>query len=207
MSKKSKEKVLVIGGSGFMGSHTSDELSRRGYEVSILDRLESPWLKNNQEMITSDVQDMDTLCSAMKNATYVYHFAGIADIGEAKANPDKTIASVVIGVAKVVEAAIKCSVEQIIYASTMYVYSKYGSFYRASKQAGEIIIEAYCEEYDLDYTFLRYGSLYGPRSQEWNGIKRFVSQIIREGQLDYMGDGKEIREYIHVLDAAKLVLM
>ena len=86
----------------------------------------------------------------------------------------------------------------------MYVYSPYGSFYRASKQAAEIIIETYQERFGLDFTFLRYGSLYGPRSQVWNGLRRYVSQVIREGKLDYRGTGKERREYIHVHDAARL---
>ncbi len=200
----SKCKVLVIGGSGFMGSHTADYLSKRGYEVSILDQASSSWLQNSQKMVIGNFQETDILYSAMKGVTYVYHFAGIADIGESKERPHNTIESNVIGVSKVTEMAVKCGVKKIIYASTMYVYSSYGSFYRASKQAGEIIIEAYCEEYDLDYTFLRYGSLYGPRSQDWNGIKRFVTQIIKNGRLDYKGNGREIREYIHVHDAAKL---
>lgn len=86
----------------------------------------------------------------------------------------------------------------------MYVYSPYGSFYRASKQASETIIEAYHEEFDLDYTLLRYGSLYGPRAQEWNGLKRYVSQLLKGSSLNYWGTGKERREYIHAVDAAKL---
>jgi UDP-glucose 4-epimerase len=86
----------------------------------------------------------------------------------------------------------------------MYVYSNYGSFYRASKQATEVIIDAYHEKYGLEYTLLRYGSLYGPRAQNWNGIRYFVSQIVNNGRLDYGGNGNEIREYIHVSDAAKL---
>jgi len=205
MGAKQKDcKVLVIGGSGFMGSHTADELTRRGYQVSILDQVVSPWLQENQTMIVGDLQDENLLHSAMQGVTYVFHFAGIADIGEAKSKPHETIEANVIGVTKVSEAAIKCGVVRVVYASTMYVYSVYGSFYRASKQIGEIIIEAYCEESELDYTFLRYGSLYGPRSQGWNGIRRFVTQIIRDGKVDYRGNGNEIREYIHVQDAAKL---
>ena len=109
-----------------------------------------------------------------------------------------------MGTTVALEAAVKSGVERFIYASTMYVYSPYGSFYRASKQAAEIIIETYQERFDLDFTFLRYGSLYGPRSQAWNGLRRYVSQVIQEGKLDYRGTGKERREYIHVHDAARL---
>lgn len=204
MINSSEKKVLVIGGSGFMGSHTADNLSARGYEVSILDHVKSPWVQKNQKMIIGDFKDTDLLYSAMKNVDYVYHFAGIADIAEAKSNPYLTIDSNVSGATKVVDMAVKCGIKRLIYASTMYVYSKHGSFYRASKQAGEIIIEAFCEDSDLVYTFLRYGSLYGPRSQKWNGIKKFVSEIIQNEKITYNGTGEEVREYIHVHDAAKL---
>lgn len=198
------KKVVVIGGSGFMGSQTADELSRRGFDVMIYDRQLSLWLRDDQVMNQGDLMNLDALQKAMDGAKYVYHFAGIADIGEAKANPYATIESNIMGVTTALEAAVKCGVQRFVYASTMYVYSNHGSFYRASKQAAEIIIEAYHEQFDLDYTLLRYGSLYGPRSQRWNGIRRFATQIIKKGELDYSGNGQEMREYIHVHDAARL---
>jgi UDP-glucose 4-epimerase len=58
--------------------------------------------------------------------------------------------------------------------------------------------------FGLEYTILRYGSLYGPRAQEWNGLKRYVTQAVREGRIHYPGTGEERREYIHVIDAARL---
>ena len=196
--------VLVIGGSGFMGSHTADVLSEDGNIVSILDKVSSPWLRSDQTMIVGDTMDSDILESSMKDVDCVYYFAGIADIGEAKSNPYNTIEINIMGLTKVLEAAVKNNVKQFIYASTMYVYSSHGSFYRASKQAAEIIIEAYQENYGIDFVFLRYGSLYGPRSQDWNGIKGFSQQVVKTGILEYSGNGSEVREYIHVLDAAKL---
>ena len=198
------DKVVVIGGSGFMGSHTADELTSRGYDVTIFDLTKSPWLRGNQKMIEGDMLDSNSLSHALKDAKYLYHFGGIADIGKAKNKPFETINQNVIGAAIAMEAAYKAGVERLIYASTMYVYSPYGSFYRASKQSAETIIEAYSEEYNLDYTFLRYGSLYGPRAQKWNGLKKYVDQIIRNGELNYKGTGMERREYIHVQDAARL---
>ena len=195
---------MVIGGSGFVGSHTADELSRRGYEVTIYDRVASPWLNTNQKMIVGDYADDTTLAAAMKGMSLLYHFAGIADIGQSREQPYETFESNVMGVTKVLEAARNTGLGRFMYASTMYVYSNHGSFYRASKQAAEIIIEAYAEHFGLEFTLLRYGSLYGPRAQNWNGIRRFASQIIREGKLDYSGDGSEMREYIHVQDAARL---
>ena len=66
------------------------------------------------------------------------------------------------------------------------------------------MLEAYHEQYGLEYTILRYGSLYGPRAQEWNGLKRYVTQAVREGIIVYPGSGEERREYIHVKDAAEM---
>jgi UDP-glucose 4-epimerase len=198
------DKVLVIGGSGFMGSHTADELSKRGFDVTIFDLNQSPWLKKDQHMIEGDMLDIDEVSKALEGSKYLYHFGGIADIGEGKKRPFDTINQNVIGAAVAMEAAVNAGVERLIYASTMYVYSPYGSFYRASKQAAETVIEAYSDKYCIEHTLLRYGSLYGPRAQKWNGLKKYVDQIIRTGKLEYSGTGSERREYIHVMDAARL---
>ena len=202
MSKS--EKVVVFGGAGFMGSHTADVLSEEGYQVTIFDIYNSPWLRDDQEMIVGDILDKQAVSKAVEGADYIYHFAGIADIGEAAERPVDTINLNVLGTTILLDAAVKEKIKRFVYASTMYVYSPYGSFYRASKQAAEIVIEAYHEKFDLDYTFLRYGSLYGPRAQDWNGLRGFVKQVVTEGKLEYFGSGKERREYIHALDAARL---
>jgi len=198
------DKVVVIGGAGFLGSHVADELSQRGYRVTVFDCIPSPWLTDTQEMVIGSMLDSSALAAACDNARYLYHFGGIADIGEAKDKPFETIKTNIMGTATALEIAQLVNVERFLYASTIYVYSASGSFYRASKQSAETIIEAYAERYDLDYTLLRYGSLYGPRAQEWNGLRRYVRQVIKEGRLDYEGTGDERREYIHVRDAARL---
>jgi len=197
-------KATVIGGSGFLGSHVADELTRRGYQVTLFDCVSSPWCSAHQDMIIGDMLDVDELAKACKGSRYIYHFSGIADIDQAKANPYQTIETNVLGTANVLEVARSVGVERLVYASTMYVYSAAGSFYRASKQAAETIIEAYADSFDLGYTLLRYGSLYGPRAQNWNGLKRYVTQVVVENRLDYEGTGHERREYIHVFDAARL---
>jgi len=199
-----KDKVLVIGGSGFLGSHLADALSEAGYAVSIFDVRHSPWLRPAQEMILGDIRDEEALDRCIAGARYVYHLAGIADIGEAARSPKVTVEHNIIGSTAVLQSCLQAKVERILFASTLYVYSKQGSFYRVSKQAVELLIEAYHERFGLEYTILRYGSLYGPRAQEWNGLKRYVTQAVREGRIDYPGTGEERREYIHVKDAARL---
>ena len=198
------DKVVVIGGSGFMGSHTADVLTEQGYQVTIYDCNPSPWLRNNQQMVLGDILDFDKLCQTLDGARYIYHYAGIADINESMMKPYETVNLNVMGATTVMQAAVQVDVERFVYASTMYVYSPYGSFYRASKQAAETLIEAYHDQFGIDYTFLRYGSLYGPRAQEWNGLYKYVNQIISDQKLKYPGGGEEKREYIHVRDAAVL---
>ena len=198
------KKVVVIGGSGFLGSHIVDELCERGHEVIIFDKDVSPWKKENQTMVVGDFMDEVLIQETIKGSDYVYHFGGLADIGESRERPVEAVQYNVLGTMKILKAAVNESVERFVYASTIYVYGPYGSFYRASKQASEILIETCQEEYGLNYTILRYGSLYGPRSQVWNGLRSYVEQILKTGELDYRGTGKEKREYIYVKDAARL---
>jgi len=199
-----KQKVVILGGSGFFGSHLADVLTDKDYAVTIYDLNPSCWLRDGQEMIIGDVRDEELLSEVIANADHVYHLAGIADIGHAAENPKETVESNIIGSTNVLEACRKSKVKRILFASTVYVYSQQGSFYRVSKQAVEYLIDAYHEKFGLEYTILRFGSLYGPRSQEWNGLKRYVMQAVKERRITYPGTGDERREYIHVKDAARL---
>jgi len=199
------DKVVIIGGSGFMGSHTADILSDSNYEVVIYDEIESPWIRDDQKMVLGDILDRNHLRETIKGSRYIYHFAGVADIDDADNNPYQSLNINIMGTATTLEAIVReKNVERFIFASSMYVNSPYGSFYRASKQASEIIIEVYAEKFGIDYTLLRYGSLYGPRSQTWNTLYRYIDQVLREKKLTFWGTGNEKREYIHVRDAAKL---
>jgi UDP-glucose 4-epimerase len=155
-------------------------------------------------MVVGDILDYDKVYENLRDADYVYHFAGIADIDEAADRPLDTLKYNVLGTATILDACIKAKVKRFIFASTIYVYSNTGSFYRVSKQTSELLTEAYNEKYGLEYTILRFGSLYGPRSDMRNGIFRLVYQAIKDGKITYYGSGEETREYIHVYEAAKL---
>ena len=196
------KKVLVVGGSGFLGSHVADELTEKGYEVTIFDQKKSTWINDNQKFIESDLLDREHVIKSLEGFNFVIHFAGIADIGESKEKPLETIETNIIGTANLLEGCRKNKIEKFIFASSVYVFSKYGSFYGKSKQACELLIEEYQNEFNLDYIHVRYGSLYGPRAQEWNGLKKYISEIIKNKQIEFSGNGEEKREYIHVKDAA-----
>lgn len=197
-------KTVVFGGSGFLGSHTADALTNEGYEVTIFDIAKSPHLQKGQEMIIGDILDKKAVEKAVNGCDIVYNFAGMGDIDEACTKPLETIEKNVLGNTILLEACHKNKVKRFVFASTIYVYSEAGSFYRSSKQACELIIENYNEAFGLPYTILRYGSLYGPRAKDNNWIHKILKQALTKGKITRHGDGEEIREYIHVKDAAKL---
>lgn len=197
------KKAVVFGGSGFLGSHVADALTKEGYAVTIFDIKPSKYLRDAQKMVVGSILDTDAVKNVVSEADIVYNFAGIADIYEANNKPLETVKMNILGNTNVLEACRHNNVSRFVFASSVYVYSDAGSFYRSSKQACELIIENYYEQYGLPYTILRYGSLYGPRSDERNWIYSILKQAIIDGKITRDGDGEELREYIHVEDAAR----
>lgn len=199
-------RITVFGGAGFLGSHVCDKLTEAGHEVTIVDLKPSPWLLPGQKMIVGDILDSKTVEAGVKNAEVVFNYAGIADIGEASAKPVETARVNVVGNVMVLEACRKAKTRRYIFASSLYVYGKSGGFYRCSKQSCELYIENYEAMYGLDYTILRYGSLYGPRADRRNAIERFVWEALTTGKIRYYGAPTALREYVHVDDAATATL-
>jgi UDP-glucose 4-epimerase len=200
------ERILVTGASGFIGSHVADELSKQNYEVVLFDVRDSKWKNPRQTMITGDLQDIDNLIVITKGIDYVYHFAGIADIGECTEKRREVVLSNILGTVNLLEACQINKVKRFVFASSAYVFSKDGSFYRSSKRACESFIDDYHNKFGLDFTILRFGSLYGKRSNEKNGVYRVVKSILELDTYIYNGSGKEIREFINVKDAAKIAV-
>ena len=144
------KKATVIGGSGFLGSHVADKLCESGFKVLIFDKIESPWLQPEQKMIVGDILDESALLEVTENCDVVYNFAAISDIDDALDKSIPTVKINILGNALVLEACRKRAVSRYIYASTVYVYSSAGGFYRCSKQASEAYVEEYQKVYGLD---------------------------------------------------------
>lgn len=197
-------KVLVFGGSGFLGSYVVDELVARGHGVTIFDRLPSPWAPKSVEVVIGDILDREEVARAVTGFEIVYNFAGFADLNASIDRPIETVTANVVGNLNVLEACRRAGVTRFLYASTVYVFSTKGAFYGASKKASELLIEEYQRQYGLDYTILRYGSVYGQRADETNRIYRLLREALTERRITFLGNGLEEREYIHGRDAARL---
>lgn len=197
-------KVVVFGGSGFLGSHVVDALIEGGHKVRVFDLKPSLYLKSDQEIIISDILDEEKINRAVEGYDCIYHFAGIADLDDASTKSLETVIQNIKGTVILLEAARKAKVKRFIFASTVYVYSNKGGFYRCSKQAAELYIEEYQRRYGLEYTIIRYGTVYGPRSDQRNSVYRYLKQALMENRIVCQGTGDEMREYIYVKDAARL---
>jgi UDP-glucose 4-epimerase len=198
-------RALVLGGSGFVGSHMADALADAGHGVTVFDATESRWLRDDQAFVRGDITDLRSVEEAVEGHDVVYNFAGLADIDDSRGRPLDTVRINVAGNANVLEAARRVGIRRYVFASSIYVASEAGSFYRVSKQACELYIEEYRREYGTPpYTILRYGTLYGRRAGETNSVHRYLRQALRDRRITAHGTGGELREYIHVEDAARL---
>lgn len=197
-------KAVVVGGSGFLGSHVADMLTARQYEVTIFDLRPSAYARANQRVVLGDLLDRQAVSAVLDGADVVYHLGGVVDLDDALTSPIETVQQNIVGTTGLLGAAVEAGVQRFIFASTVYVYSQLGGFYRCSKQAAELYIEEYERRYGLPYTILRYGTIYGPRADGRNSIYRFLHEGLLHKKIVYPGMGDEVREYIHVRDAAKL---
>lgn len=198
--------ILVLGGAGFLGSFVADECTKQGHQVTVFDRIPSPYLQPAQRMMLGDILDRQAVHEAVAEKDVVYNFAGFADLNAAINNPLPVLEVNILGNANVLDACMTHSVTRFVYASTAYVFSSKGSFYGVSKRCSEKIIEEFSQQFGLNYTIIRYGSVYGPRADEQNRIHKLVKEALVDGKIVFQGDGEEEREYIHVQDAATLSL-
>jgi len=198
-----KKKVVVFGGSGFLGSYVVDELFKRGYDVVVADIQKSEYVKN-YKFEKVNIMDIGRVKEVVKGVDFVYNFIAIANLDEAINKPIDTMSINVIGNMNILEACREVNVKRFVYASSAYALSSEGSFYGISKQMSEKIIEEYQKRYGLDFTVIRYGSVYGERASHNNYIYNLIKKALKTGVLEYKGDGEDIREYIHAADAAKL---
>ena len=192
-------KILIIGGLGFLGKRIYDLLSKKYKNVTILDNKNI----SDKNYIKGDINNFKFLKEKLKNYDVVYHLAGLSNLDTAYKNPIDTSKTNITGTVNVLEACKINKIKKLIFGSTMYVSGQHGSFYRCSKSACEDYIKEYRYRYNLKYTILRFGSLYGPGSNEENGLYRIVLGAINNKKVIYYGDLNAHREYIHVDDAAK----
>ncbi len=189
------KKVTVLGGSGFLGSHLCDILSNKGYQVRIFDLKKPKKIKKNQKAYKGNILDRKKLSRAIKGSDFVFNFAGLADLDDAKKKPMETVNSNILGTLNALFICKKYNIKRFIQASSIYANSEEGGFYGRSKKAAEDYIEEYHKTYGLEYTILRFGSVYGENADKNNGILKIIKTAIKNKKLIYGGTRKAERKY------------
>ncbi len=213
----SRPRVLVTGGSGFIGSHVVDVLGRSGYDPRIFDLRESPHHEDGAiATVVGDATDPASLERAMEGCIAVIHLSAMADVGHVQADPVGAERANARATAAVLEAARNTGVKRVVYGSTMWVYSDCpeqvvdedtrlahpGHLYTATKLAGELYCRSYAELYGVDYTILRFGIPYGPRARVAAVVPAMVERALNGEPLTVAGDGSQGRRFVYVEDLA-----
>ena len=194
--------VLVFGGSGFLGSHIADTLTNNNFKVTIIDIKESKYKKKDQIFIKEDISNLKSNSNIYKNCDYIFNFSGIADIEESLKNPIQTITNNILNNFNLLEASKNNNIKKYLFASSVYAGGRSGNYYSISKNSCEDYIMMFSKLNKLNYTILRFGSLYGLRSGQENGMYNFIKDAIINNKIEFNGSDESIREFIHVEDAA-----
>lgn len=196
------KKVVVFGGTGFLGGYLVQELEKRGHWVLPCD-INNP--HNHSQFIYCDIMDKEKVDSIISTEIdVVFNLAGFANLDTAIHYPVRTMELNVIGNMHILEACKSKGIKRFVYASSAYAMSNKGSFYGISKLSSEKLVEEYGKRYGLRYTILRYGSVYSELDFDNNYIYQLVKKAVQEKEINHKGDGEELREYVHAHDAAKL---
>lgn len=212
-------KVLVTGGSGFIGSHVVDVLIAHGHEPRIFDIVPSPYAAPDEvETIVGDLLDLESLRGAARGCDVVIHLAAVSDVNEVVRDPSHAELVNARGTEVMLEAALLEKVKRVLYASTVWVYGGAAGeepldedtslvppahFYTATKVAGELFCHSFDELYGLEQTILRFGIPYGPRARASTVVAQFVSRALAGEPLTVTGDGAQTRQFVYVEDLAE----
>lgn len=198
-----RKKVVVFGGGGFLGSYLVEHLLQKKHDVICADIKPSGYLPEDVFSFC-DISQSDQVNAAAMGADVIFNLAGVAGLDEAIDDPVRTVQLNVLGNLNILEAARQFHIDRMVYASSAYAMSEKGSFYGISKLTSEKLVEEYYKKYGVEFTIIRYGSIYGDRDYNNNYIYNVVKEAMQTSQINHSGDGEEIREYIHAMDVALL---
>jgi UDP-glucose 4-epimerase len=206
-------RILVTGGSGFIGRHVVSELSADGAEVRIVDLQPHP--NPDVDIVIGDIADPEVLSRAFDGGfESIVHLAAVTSVLRSLKQPELTFATNVVGTNALLAAGRAAGVTSLAFASTNAVtgpmkapkiseaatlepLTPYGS----TKAAGEMLMAAYTASYGLRCACIRLTNVYGPGMQAKDSIIARLMRAIRLGTtFEIYGDGRQLRDYVHVTD-------
>jgi nucleoside-diphosphate-sugar epimerase len=213
-----KERILVTGGAGFIGSNLVRGLLEADYPVLVVDNLSAGTRENvpaAAQFRKADLRD-ENLVQHLEGIETVFHLAAKNCLADCAANPVETAQINVMGTANLLTAAVKAGVRHVIYSDTSAEYEgvldfpsrvenvKPLSIYACSKRGGALMCEAFSELHSLKTSFVRYFNVYGP-AQDWRRVippvmSAFTRRLLQGEAPVIYGNGEKRRDFIHVDD-------
>jgi UDP-glucose 4-epimerase len=211
-------RVVVTGGSGFIGSHVVDVLVEAGHEVTIVDHRVPPH-RADVGFEDVDLLDLSSVVAVTRGADHVFHLGAVANVNYANKYPVYSTALNVMGTVNVLEAARINGVGRVHLASSVWVYNGApdgvtadesvpfylngaGHLYTSTKISAEMLCHNYQSLYGVPFTVLRYGIPYGPRMREELLIPLFIKKALAGERLTVTGTGSQYRRFVYVRDLA-----
>ena len=227
-SSRPIKKVVVTGGAGFIGSHLTEDLARRGYRVIIFDDLstgkkeniEQLLMRGRVEFIEGSVVDLPLLQKLFRGVHYVFHLAAASSVPRSVDSPQFSHEANITGTLNVLLSARDNHVNKVIYASSSSVYGDTPTLpkredmlpepqspYAVTKLAGEYYCRAFHQVYGLPTVCLRYFNVYGPKqdpdSQYAAVIPKFIKRSCEGNPPVIFGNGEQTRDFTFVKDVAE----
>ena len=218
MKKNNKEKVLITGVAGFIGSNLANRLIKEGYEVLGIDTLEygiKEQIPRGVKFFKRDIRSTN-IYPLFKDVDYVFHLAAKNCLMDCQRDPVETSDINITGTMNVFEAARRACVKKIVYAETAALYEgvdkfpsienkiKPQGFYAISKLANHYFAKAYKKFFGLESVGLRYFNVYGPQQDYRRSIppvmSAFIIKLLSAKAPIIYGDGEQKRDFIYVDD-------
>lgn len=224
-----KKKVLVTGGAGFIGGNFVQHMvmKYKEYDIYNLDLLtyagdltkhSSIEENENYHFIKTDIADRNSIIDLFgrEKFDFVVHFAAESHVDRSITNPEIFVVSNVLGTQVLLDAAKEHGISKFIHVSTDEVYGELdfdpetffteqtplqpNSPYSASKASSDMLVRAYYETYKLPINITRCSNNYGPYHFPEKLIPLTISRVVNDQMVPVYGDGKNIRDWLHVLD-------
>jgi nucleoside-diphosphate-sugar epimerase len=225
-------KVLVTGGAGFIGSHLTEALLKKGFVVRVLDNFSTGKRENLVfdkgyppfEMVEGDICDLSTCRKAVRKVDYVFHQAALPSVQRSIEDPEVSNAINVGGTLNILLAARDEKVKRVIYASSSSVYGDTPTLpkheemnpnplspYALQKYVGEQYCRLFHQLYGLETISLRYFNIFGPK-QDPNSlysavIPKFIDALIHDRPPTILGDGEQSRDFTYIENVVQANLL
>jgi nucleoside-diphosphate-sugar epimerase len=219
---------LVTGGAGFIGSHLTEELVRRGERVRVVDNLVTGRKRNLEhlsgtEFVEGDLSDLHVAKTAVEGIDYVLHQAAIPSVPRSVEDPVTSNRANIDATLNVLVAARDAGVKRVVYAGSSSAYGNTPTLpkqedmptnplspYALQKLVGEQYMQLFTHLYGLETVTIRYFNVFGPRqdpSSPYSGVISVFARALLENRTPTIhGDGEQTRDFTYVANVVDGVL-